>query len=228
AQLWNFHSGSSHHRSKALPPLQQVWNLLHLEKRNFSAKRSPQLKRLAPPMEPPVVQPIPPAPRPPHPGHSEELPSPMKRRRSTSPEQSGNGAGQHPPGAPHYQLPKAGLWNPLHGDTWGPERKNVVAPERQEPRNSVAHPFPYPSPAYGSHPPPHRLPPGPRPSGESHGCQARPTGSDLKASRVPRGRPDPSTSPASVTCVPYAPRPPPAGPPHQQDPAGGAGPQLGS
>ncbi|XP_074979888.1 LOW QUALITY PROTEIN: lysine-specific demethylase 6B [Caretta caretta] len=227
AQLWNFHSGSSHHRSKALPPLQQVWNLLHLEKRNFSAKRSPQLKRLAPPMEPPVVQPIPPAPRPPHPGHSEELPSPMKRRRSTSPEQqSGNGAGQHPPGAPHYQLPKAGLWNPLHGDTWGPERKNVVAPERQEPRNSVAHPFPYPSPAYGSHPPPHRLPPGPRPSGESHGCQARPTGSDLKASRVPRGRPDPSTSPASVTCVPYAPRPPPAGPPTSKTPRGEPGPSL--
>ncbi|XP_077662737.1 LOW QUALITY PROTEIN: lysine-specific demethylase 6B [Eretmochelys imbricata] len=226
AQLWNFHSGSSHHRSKALPPLQQVWNLLHLEKRNFSAKRSPQLKRLAPPMEPPVVQPIPPAPRPPHPGHSEELPSPMKRRRSASPEQSGNGAGQHPPGAPHYQLPKAGLWNPLHGDTWGPERKNVVAPERQEPRNSVAHPFPYPSPAYGSHPPPHRLPPGPRPSGESHGCQARPTGSDLKASRVPRGRPDPSTSPASVTCVPYAPRPPPAGPPTSKTPRGEPGPSL--
>ncbi|XP_026518357.2 lysine-specific demethylase 6B-like, partial [Terrapene carolina triunguis] len=108
AQLWNFHSGSSHHRSKALPPLQQVWNLLHLEKRNFSAKRSPQLKRLAPPMEPPVVQPIPPAQHPPHPGHSEELPSPMKRRRSASPEQSGNVTGQPPPRSP--PLPAAQAW----------------------------------------------------------------------------------------------------------------------
>ncbi|XP_075764213.1 lysine-specific demethylase 6B isoform X3 [Pelodiscus sinensis] len=231
AQLWNFHPGSPHHRSKALPPLQQVWNLLHLEKRNFSAKRSPQLKRPAPPLEPPVVLPIPPTPHPPHPGHSEELSSPMKRRRSASPEQSGNVAGQHPPGpgapgTPHYQLPKPGLWNPLHGDTWGPERKNVAAPERQEPRNSVAHPFPYPTPAYGSHPPSHRLPPthlGPRPPGDSHGCQARPTGSDLRASRVPRGRPDPSTSPASVTCVPYAPRPPPASPPTSKTPRGEPG-----
>ncbi|TFJ96662.1 putative sulfate transporter 3.3 [Platysternon megacephalum] len=143
--------------------------------------------------------------------------------------QSGNVAGQPPPGAPHYQLPKPGLWNPLHGDTWGPERKNVAAPERQEPRNSVAHPFPYPAPAYGSHPPPHRLPPappGPRPSGESLGGQARSTGSDLRASRVPRGRPDPSTSPASVTCVPYAPRPPPAGPPTSKTPRGEPGPGL--
>ncbi|KAH0626111.1 hypothetical protein JD844_000882 [Phrynosoma platyrhinos] len=86
-QLWNFHSGSSHHRSKALPPLQQVWNLLHLEKRNFSSKRNPQLKRPGPPMEPPVVQPIPPVQHPPHPGHVEEMPAPMKRRRSSSPDQ---------------------------------------------------------------------------------------------------------------------------------------------
>ncbi|XP_044857425.1 lysine-specific demethylase 6B isoform X1 [Mauremys mutica] len=227
AQLWNFHSGSSHHRSKALPPLQQVWNLLHLEKRNFSAKRSPQLKRPAPPMEPPVVQPVPPAQPPPHPGHGEELPSPLKRRRrSASPEPSGNVAGPPPPGPPHYQLPKPGLWNPLHGETWGPERQNVAAPERQEPRNSVAHPFPYPAPAYGSHPPPHRPPPGPRPSGESLGGPARAPGSDLRASRVPRGRPDPSTSPASVTCVPYAPRPPPAGPPTSKAPRGEPGPSL--
>lgn len=52
-------------------------------------------------------------------------------------EQSGgSGVGQHlsGPGAPsnpHYQMPKPGLWNPLHGDLWGQERKNVAAPERQ-------------------------------------------------------------------------------------------------
>ncbi|CAM4707407.1 unnamed protein product [Lepidochelys olivacea] len=215
AQLWNFHSGSSHHRSKALPPLQQVWNLLHHEKRNFSA--SPQLKRLAPPMEPPVVQPIPPAPRPPHPGHSEELPSPMKRRRSASPEQSGNGAGQHPPGAPHFQLPKAGLWNPLHGDTWGPERKNVVAPERQEPRNSVAHPFPYPSPAYGSHPPPHRLPPAPAPPERAMAARPAPLEVTLKPAEFPGGGRTPAPhQPASPACLtprgPPRPAPPPARP----------------
>lgn len=38
-------------------------------------------------MEPPVVQPIPPVQHPPHPGHGEEVPAPMKRRRSTSPDQ---------------------------------------------------------------------------------------------------------------------------------------------
>ncbi|XP_044273051.1 lysine-specific demethylase 6B [Varanus komodoensis] len=225
AQLWNFHSGSSHHRAKGLlPPLQQVWNLLHLEKRNFSAKRNPQLKRPGPPMEPPVVQPIPPVQHPPHPGHGEELPAPMKRRRSTSPDQSGNGVSQHLPGlgllgTPHYQLPKPGLWNPLHGDSWGQERKNVAAPERQEQRNSVAHPFPYPSPAYGSHPPPHRppavapsprTPPAHRPPLESHGCLARPNGSDLRDGRAARARPEPTATPATVACVPYAPRPAPA------------------
>lgn len=31
AQLWNFHAGSCQHRPKVLPPLEQVWNLLHLE-----------------------------------------------------------------------------------------------------------------------------------------------------------------------------------------------------
>ncbi|KAL8177109.1 UNVERIFIED_CONTAM: hypothetical protein K2H54_042181 [Gekko kuhli] len=243
AQLWNFHSGSSHHRQKSLPPLQQVWNLLHLEKRNFSSKRNPPLKRPGPPMEPPVVQPIPPVQHPPHPGHGEEMPAPMKRRRSTSPDQNGGGVGQHPPGPgipgnPHYQLPKSGLWNPLHGEPWGLERKSVAAPERQgailallseedrassfEQRNCVAHPFPYPTPAYGSHPPPHRLPalaPSPRTPPahraplESHGCLARPNGSDLRDSRVPRARPDSTATPAPVACVPYAPRPSPGGPP---------------
>ncbi|XP_025021484.1 lysine-specific demethylase 6B [Python bivittatus] len=228
AQLWNFHSGgSSHHRHKVLPPLQQVWNLLHLEKRNFSAKRNPQLKRPGPPMEPPVVQPVPPVQHPAHPGHSEEMPAPMKRRRSTSPDQNGgNGAGQHlsgpgAPGNPHYQLPKPGLWNPLHGDLWGQERKNVAAPERQEQRNPVAHSFPYPSPAYSSHPPPHRLPamaPSPRTPPahraplETHSCSARPNGSDLRDGRVPRVRPDSTTTPATSACVPYAPRPTPGGP----------------
>ncbi|KAJ6654981.1 hypothetical protein lerEdw1_006452 [Lerista edwardsae] len=209
AQLWNFHSGSSHHRPKTLPPLQQVWNLLHLEKRNFSAKRNPQLKRPGLPMEPPVVQPIPPAQHPPHPGHSEEMPAPMKRRRSTSPDQNGNGVGHPPPGpglpvTPHYPLPKPGLWNPLHGDSWGQERKNVAAPERQEQRNSVAHPFPYPSPAYGSHPPPHRLPalapsprppPAHRPPPESHGCLARPNGSHQTAPLSRQRWPRPHRSP---------------------------------
>lgn len=33
AQLWNFHAGSCQHRAKVLPPLEQVWNLLHLEVR---------------------------------------------------------------------------------------------------------------------------------------------------------------------------------------------------
>uniref|UniRef100_A0A670ZLN3 Lysine-specific demethylase 6B n=1 Tax=Pseudonaja textilis TaxID=8673 RepID=A0A670ZLN3_PSETE len=228
AQLWNFHSGgSSHHRHKVLPPLQQVWNLLHLE-------RNPQLKRPGPPMEPPVVQPIPPVQHPAHPCHGEEMPAPMKRRRSTSPDQvakppfppppaaallphlSGPGA----PGNPHYQLPKPGLWSPLHGDPWGQERKNMAAPDRQEQRNSVAHPFPYPSPTYSSHPPPHRLPamaptprtpPAHRAPLEPHGCSARPNGSDLRDGRVPRVRPDSTTTPATSACVPYAPRPTPGG-----------------
>ncbi|XP_058036372.1 LOW QUALITY PROTEIN: lysine-specific demethylase 6B [Ahaetulla prasina] len=226
AQMWNFHSGgsSSHHRHKVLPPLQQVWNLLHLEKRNFSAKRNPQLKRPGPPMEPPVVQPIPPVQ---HPGHSEEMPAPMKRRRSTSPDQNcDNGLGQHlsGPGAPgntHYQLPKPGLWTPLHGDLWGQERKNMAAPDRQEQRNSVAHPFPYPSPAYSSPPPPPppqptgpppRTPPPHRAPLEPYSCSARANGSDLRDGRVPRVRPDSSTTPASSACVPYASRLTPGGP----------------
>lgn len=33
AQFWNFHAGSCQHRAKVLPPLEQVWNLLHLEVR---------------------------------------------------------------------------------------------------------------------------------------------------------------------------------------------------
>lgn len=63
-------------------------------------------------------------------------------------EQNSNGVGQHPPGPsvpvnPHYQLPKPGLWNPIHGDSWGQERKNVAAPERQVrlSSDSIIHPI---------------------------------------------------------------------------------------
>lgn len=58
-----------------------------------------------------------------------------------------------------------------------------------------------------------RTPPAHRPPHESHGCLARPNGSDLRDSRVPRVRPDSTTTPAIVACVPYAPRPTPSGAP---------------
>lgn len=87
AQLWNFHAGSCQHRAKVLPPLEQVWNLLHLEhKRNYGAKRGgPPVKRSA---EPPVVQPMPPAALS-GPSGEEGLSPGGKRRRGCSSEQVG-------------------------------------------------------------------------------------------------------------------------------------------
>ncbi|XP_064293694.1 lysine-specific demethylase 6B-like [Phalacrocorax carbo] len=170
AQLWSFPSGpASPPRARALPPLQQVWSLLHAEKRNFSAKRGAQLKRGAPPPDPPVVQPVPPAHPPPPP--PDDLPSPLKRRRSGSPEQGGGG-GQPPPGAPPgpppFPLPQ-GLWNPLSGDAWTPPPRLGAPPDRQEQRSLVAHPFPPPparlrGPPAAAPPPAAGAPrPGPRP-----------------------------------------------------------------
>ncbi|XP_010841510.1 PREDICTED: lysine-specific demethylase 6B [Bison bison bison] len=243
AQLWNFHAGSCQHRPKVLPPLEQVWNLLHLEhKRNYGAKRGgPPVKRAA---EPPVVQPVPPAALS-GPSGEEGLSPGGKRRRGCSSEQTGLPPGlplpppplpppppptptptpsPHPPRlglatSPPFQLTKPGLWSTLHGDAWGPERKGLAPPERQEQRHSLPHPYPYPAPAYPAHPPGHRLVPaappgpGPRPPGaESHGCPpaTRPPGSDLRESRVQRSRMDSSVSPAATTaCVPYAPSRPP-------------------
>ncbi|XP_059991682.1 lysine-specific demethylase 6B isoform X3 [Lagenorhynchus albirostris] len=232
AQLWNFHAASCQHRPKVLPPLEQVWNLLHLEhKRNYGAKRGgPPVKRAA---EPPVVQPMPPAALS-GPSGEEGLSPGGKRRRGCNSEQTGLPPGlplpppplppaPPPPGlatSPPFQLTKPGLWSTPHGDAWGPERKGSAPPERQEQRHSLPHPYPYPAPAYPVHPPGHRLvpaaPPGPRPPGaESHGCPpaTRPPGSDLRESRVQRSRMDSSVSPAATTaCVPYAPSRPP-GPP---------------
>uniref|UniRef100_A0A2K6KYY0 Lysine-specific demethylase 6B n=1 Tax=Rhinopithecus bieti TaxID=61621 RepID=A0A2K6KYY0_RHIBE len=234
AQLWNFHTGSCQHRAKVLPPLEQVWNLLHLEhKRNYGAKRGgPPVKRAA---EPPVVQPVPPAALS-GPSGEEGLSPGGKRRRGCNSEQTGLPPGlplpppplpppPPPPPlpglatSPPFQLTKPGLWSTLHGDAWGPERKGSAPPERQEQRHSLPHPYPYPAPAYTTHPPGHRLVPaappgpGPRPPGaESHGClpATRPPGSDLRESRVQRSRMDSSVSPAATTaCVPYAPSRPP-------------------
>ncbi|PNJ12838.1 KDM6B isoform 1 [Pongo abelii] len=234
AQLWNFHTGSCQHRAKVLPPLEQVWNLLHLEhKRNYGAKRGgPPVKRAA---EPPVVQPVPPAALS-GPSGEEGLSPGGKRRRGCNSEQTGLPPGlplpppplpppPPPPPlpglatSPPFQLTKPGLWSTLHGDAWGPERKGSAPPERQEQRHSLPHPYPYPAPAYTAHPPGHRLVPaappgpGPRPPGaESHGClpATRPPGSDLRESRVQRSRMDSSVSPAATTaCVPYAPSRPP-------------------
>lgn len=87
AQLWNFHAGSCQHRAKVLPPLEQVWNLLHLEhKRSYGAKRGgPPVKRAA---ELPVVQPMPPAALS-GPSGEEGLSPGGKRRRGCSSEQVG-------------------------------------------------------------------------------------------------------------------------------------------
>ncbi|XP_012932302.1 lysine-specific demethylase 6B isoform X1 [Heterocephalus glaber] len=232
-QLWNFHAGSCQHRAKVLPPLEQVWNLLHLEhKRNYGTKRGgPPVKRAA---EPPVVQPVPPAALS-GPSGEEGLSPGGKRRRGCSSEQTGLPPGlplpppplppPPPPPlsglvtSPPFQLNKPGLWSTLHGDAWGPERKGSGPPERQEQRHLLSHSYPYPAPAYTTHPPSHRLVPtappgpGPRPPGaESHGClpATRPPGSDLRESRVQRSRMDSSVSPAAtIACVPYAPSRPP-------------------
>uniref|UniRef100_A0A8C4MWI0 Lysine-specific demethylase 6B n=1 Tax=Equus asinus asinus TaxID=83772 RepID=A0A8C4MWI0_EQUAS len=92
AQLWNFHAGSCQHRAKVLPPLEQVWNLLHLEhKRNYGAKRGgPPVKRAA---EPPVVQPVPPAALS-GPSGEEGLSPGGKRRRGCNSEQVWSYAGR--------------------------------------------------------------------------------------------------------------------------------------
>ncbi|XP_029436340.1 lysine-specific demethylase 6B [Rhinatrema bivittatum] len=233
AQLWN-----PPYRSKgALPPLQQLWNLMQQEqKRNFAAKRGSQLKRSGPPLEAAVAQPGPLIQHMVHPGHMEGNPNPIKRRRSASPEQRGSNAlipapASGPINAPYHHLPKLGLWNPLHGDSWGAERK-AAAPDWQEQRPSAPTSYSYPAPSslppsyapsrHAHHVPPVPIPPAHHqqqhhhPPGDSHGCPSRP-GSDLRESRVQRLQTEPDASPANFgPRVPYPPRPlhgVPRGPP---------------
>ncbi|XP_058870550.1 lysine-specific demethylase 6B isoform X2 [Acipenser ruthenus] len=143
------------HRPHNLPPLHEVWDLLQQQARNYPGKNGCQLKRPAAHVDHSVIQ------HTPHIHHvvpstppSEEIPSPVKRRRSISPDQI-NRSGMprppmpnlppthplHHPGG-HYQLPKpGGLWNPLHkgGSSWPPERKS----DYQDQQNPVLGAYPY-------------------------------------------------------------------------------------
>ncbi|KAB0401803.1 hypothetical protein E2I00_020019, partial [Balaenoptera physalus] len=109
AQLWNFHAGSCQHRPKVLPPLEQVWNLLHLEhKRNYGAKRGgPPVKRAA---EPPVVQPMPPAALSGSSGEEGLSPGGKRRRGCNSEQMRGAPSArvQHPQSARVGELPARG------------------------------------------------------------------------------------------------------------------------
>ncbi|XP_078526583.1 lysine-specific demethylase 6B isoform X2 [Lissotriton helveticus] len=237
--MWSMHSGPSHHRIKALPPLQQVWSLMQLEKRNFSSKRGAQMKRSVSSMETPVIQPVPPVQHVVHPPHSEDFPNIAKRRRGNSPEQQrGNSASlQSGQSAPAYHpLPRPGLWNPIHGDSWSHERKSAVL-ERQEQRASVPSLYSYSSTSslpssYSSNRPVHHLstvpPPAPQgrlpppqhhqpqhlpAAGDNHSSLLPRTGSDLKESRVQRVQMESAVSPANHARVPSNSRPP-EGPPH--------------
>ncbi|XP_069074785.1 lysine-specific demethylase 6B isoform X1 [Pleurodeles waltl] len=239
--IWSMHSGPSHHRIKALPPLQQVWSLMQLEqKRNFSSKRGSQMKRPGASMETSVIQPVPSVQHVAHPPHSEDFPNSAKRRRGTSPEQQrGNSAslqsGQS--ASTYHPLPRPGLWNPIHGDSWSHERKSAAL-ERQEQRASVPSLYSYSSTpslpsSYNSNRPVHHLstaPPPPAPqgrppppqhhqsqhlpaAGDSHSSLLSRTGSDLRDSRVHRAQMESDVSPANPARVPSNSRPP-EGPPH--------------
>ncbi|CAM4636417.1 unnamed protein product, partial [Lepidochelys kempii] len=197
----------------------------------FSAKRSPQLKRLAPPMEPPVVAAHSPPPHArPTPGTARSCPSPMKRRRSASPEQqSGNGGRTAPPrGPPTSSCPRPGCGTPSTATRGGPSARTWWRAGETGAEEFGRPPLPVPVSRLRLAPaPPTACPRPPAPPGESHGCQARPTGSDLKASRVPRGRPDPQhlTSQRHLRALRPAAPPRPAPPPAR--PRGGSrGPSL--
>ncbi|KAB1265164.1 Lysine-specific demethylase 6B [Camelus dromedarius] len=198
AQLWNFHAGSCQHRPKVLPPLEQVWNLLHLEhKRNYGAKRGgPPVKRAA---EPPVVQPMPPAALA-GPSGEEGLSPGGKRRRGCNSEQGC--------GVPCMEMPgalSARVQHPQSARSSGTRCLTRIHTQLQPTAHtplatgwSRLHPRPGPAPQEREP----WLPPA-----------TRPPGSDLRESRVQRSRMDSSVSPAATTaCVPYAPSRPP-GPP---------------
>uniref|UniRef100_UPI00398F6080 lysine-specific demethylase 6B isoform X2 n=1 Tax=Pristiophorus japonicus TaxID=55135 RepID=UPI00398F6080 len=87
AHVWKLHSNPPQNRQRALPALHEVWGLLQ-QKRNYnSTKNGCQLKRAAGPAEHCVQQPIPPLHQVVRPSHSSDIPSPVKRRRSGSPDQ---------------------------------------------------------------------------------------------------------------------------------------------
>ncbi|MBN3285410.1 KDM6B demethylase, partial [Polyodon spathula] len=168
------------HRPRILPPLHEVWDLLQQQARNYPGKNGCQLKRPAAHVDHSVIQ------HTPHVHHvvpstppSEEIPSPVKRRRSISPDQS-NRSGMprppmpnlppthplHHPGG-HYQLPKpGGLWNPLHkgGSPWPPERKN----DYQEQQNPVLGAYPYKTAPPSPIPPSSSCPPLPSHFNSNH------------------------------------------------------------
>ncbi|XP_051900614.1 lysine-specific demethylase 6B-like [Pristis pectinata] len=158
--VWKLHSSVAQSRSRTLPPLQEVWNLLQQKRSCNAPKNGCQLKRPAGPSDHCGQQP-PPSPSP-HQGawslHSNDVPNPVKRRRSGSPDQApshqAHGSGAQRLGDPshsgslshtQYQAQRADTtWHHAHKEPWSQGRRES-APIVQEHRRPEIPPSTAPS-----------------------------------------------------------------------------------
>ncbi|XP_078389941.1 lysine-specific demethylase 6B-like isoform X2 [Cetorhinus maximus] len=149
--VWKLHSNPPQNRQRTLPALHEVWNILQ-QKRNYnSTKNGCQLKRPAGPGEHCGQQAVPSLHQVVRPSHSNDIPSPVKRRRSGSPDQiqshqvhhSGTqrvGDPAHPCLPPHSQYPSQKAspgWLHTHKESWSHGRKDLTL-SLQEQRRPAA------------------------------------------------------------------------------------------
>ncbi|XP_067882983.1 lysine-specific demethylase 6B-like isoform X2 [Heterodontus francisci] len=163
--VWKLRSNPPPNRQRTLPTLQEVWNILQ-QKRNYnSTKNGCQLKRAAGPGDHCAQQSMPPLHQVVRPSHGNEIPSPVKRKRSRSPDQiqshqQVHHSGMQRPGdpahsslPPHGQYPsqKAGAaWLHAHKESWSHGRKDSPV-NVQEQRRPAADAVPGSSSSSGPH-----------------------------------------------------------------------------
>ncbi|XP_072114347.1 lysine-specific demethylase 6B-like isoform X3 [Mobula birostris] len=154
--VWKLHSSAPQSRSRALPPLQEVWSLLQ-QKRSYNTKNGCQLKRPGGPADhcSPPPTPSPSLHQAAWSSHGSEVPNPVKRRRSVSPDhapshQHAHGAGtqrlgetthsgSHP--HPQFQPQRTDVvsWHHAHKEPW-PQGRREATPVVQEHRKPEIHP----------------------------------------------------------------------------------------
>ncbi|XP_059830938.1 lysine-specific demethylase 6B-like isoform X3 [Hypanus sabinus] len=134
--VWKLHSSAPQSRSRALPPLQEVWSLLQ-QKRSYNAKNGCQLKRPGGPADhcSPPPTPSPSLHQAAWPSHGSEVPNPVKRRRSASPDHAPSHQHAHGPGTqrlgenahPHTQFQPQRMdvvaWHHAHKEPWPQGRR---------------------------------------------------------------------------------------------------------
>lgn len=205
-QVWKLHSNAPQSRSRALPPLQEVWSLLQ-QKRSYNTKNGCQLKRPGGPADhcSPPSTPSPSLHQAAWPSHGSEVRNPVKRRRSVSPDHAPSHQHAHGPGTQRlgenaqFQPQRADVvaWHHAHKEPW-PQGRREPTPVVQEHRKPEIHPSTPSTPtvlvttASGSSPASSQGGSHGRGEGEKEGAGRRPRteGESSLGETAPQQRPD--------------------------------------